>query len=60
VVFTNKDDEVHSIVSAATPPLFHSGALDTDDSFANVFSTPGTYAYFCSLHPHMHGTIIVT
>ena len=60
MVFTNKDDEVHSIVSAATPPLFRSGPLDTDDSFAYVFSTPGTYAYFCSLHPHMHGTIIVT
>jgi plastocyanin len=59
VVWTNHDDMPHTVVSAASPPLFRSKALDTDDSFSSVFDKPGTYAYFCGLHPHMQGTIVV-
>jgi plastocyanin len=33
--------------------------MDSDESFSFTFSTPGEYAYFCSLHPHMTGTIVV-
>ncbi len=33
--------------------------LDTDDSYACTFAKPGTYGYFCSLHPHMQGTVVV-
>jgi plastocyanin len=36
-----------------------SQALDTDDSFSFTFTTPGTYQYFCYVHPHMTGTIVV-
>jgi plastocyanin len=32
--------------------------MDTDDKFSFTFATPGSYAYFCSLHPHMTGTIV--
>lgn len=60
VVWTNHDDIPHSVVSAATPPLFKSAVLDTDETFARVFDTPGTYGYFCGLHPHMKGVIVVT
>ncbi len=60
VVFTNRDDIPHTIVSDARPPLFKSKALDTDDAFAMVFDKPGTYGYFCSLHSHMQGTVVVT
>jgi len=58
VVWTNRDEEPHIVVSAGGqfPP---SPALDTDDSFAAVFAKPGTYVYFCSIHPHMVGTIVV-
>jgi len=59
VVWTNHDDMVHSVVSDASPPLFKSKALDTDDSFSTIFDKPGTYPYFCGLHPHMQGTIVV-
>jgi plastocyanin len=58
VVFTNHDDIPHLVVSTTAPP-FKSDPLDTDDSFAHVFDTPGIHRYFCSLHPHMQGTIIV-
>lgn len=57
VNFTNQDDIPHTVV--ATNHAFKSKALDTGDSFSYTFTTPGEYAYFCSLHPHMKGTIIV-
>jgi plastocyanin len=59
VTWTNKDDEPHTVVNAADQPLFKSGALDTDDSFSFTFDKPGTYKYFCSVHPRMQGTITV-
>lgn len=58
VVWINRDDEPHLVVSASGQ-FPASPALDTDDSYAAVFSKPGTYTYFCSIHPHMVGTIIV-
>jgi plastocyanin len=58
VTWTNKDDIPHGI--AATGNAFRrSNALDTDDSYAFLFTTPGTYQYFCYIHPHMTGTIVV-
>jgi len=59
VVWTNNDDIPHTVVSAESPPLFKSKALDTDDAYSTVFDKPGTYGYFCGLHPHMQGTIVV-
>jgi plastocyanin len=59
VVWTNHDDMVHTVVSAANPPLFRSKPLDTDDSFSTVFDKPGSYGYYCGMHPYMQGTIVV-
>src|SRR6201999_2483374 len=56
VTRTNEDDIPHVV---AGPPTFKSKALDTDDHFSFTFTTPGTYSYFCSLHPHMTGSIVV-
>lgn len=58
IVWINRDDEPHLVVSAGGK-FPASPALDTDDSYASVFAKPGTYTYFCSIHPHMVGTIIV-
>jgi plastocyanin len=60
VTWTNHDDIPHTVTSAATPRLFHSGPLDTGDSFGFTFDAPGEYKYFCALHPHMQGTVLVT
>jgi plastocyanin len=57
VVWTNKDDEVHSV--AGEHGLFRSGALDTGERFSFRFDKPGTYQYACTLHSRMTGTIIV-
>ena len=57
VTFVNEDDIPHTVVS--TSLAFRSKALDTDDKYAFTFTTAGVYDYFCSLHPHMTGTIVV-
>jgi plastocyanin len=57
VTWTNADEDPHTI--SANDKSFHSAALDTDDKYSFTFTRPGEYAYFCSLHPHMTGKIIV-
>jgi plastocyanin len=58
VTWVNGDDTPHTVVAADTR-AFRSKVLDTDERFSFTFNQPGTYAYFCSLHPHMTGKIIV-
>src|SRR5215467_11513899 len=58
LTWTNRDDIAHGIASSNNA-FKKSGALDTDDSYAFTFTTPGTYQYFCYLHPHMVGSIVV-
>jgi plastocyanin len=57
VTFVNHDDIPHSIVDANGK--FKSKVLDTDDSYNMTFTTPGDVTYFCGLHPHMKGSIVV-
>ena len=57
VTWVNKDDVPHTIVSV--DHKFKSQALDTDEKFSFTFRDPGTYEYFCSVHPKMTGKIIV-
>src|SRR5580692_1357106 len=59
VTWNNKDEEPHTVTSADGGKTFKSDALDTDDKFSFTFDKPGTYKYFCSIHPHMVGTIVV-
>ncbi len=57
VTWRNDDDIPHTVASSTR--VFKSKALDTDDSFSFTFTEPGSYEYFCSLHPHMTGKIVV-
>jgi len=57
VTWVNGDDIPHTI--AAKDRSFRSKTLDTDGRFSFTFMTPGQYDYFCSLHPHMVGRIVV-
>jgi plastocyanin len=57
VTWTNNDDVPHTV--RADDASFHSAALDTGDSFKFVFTKPGVYSYFCSIHPKMVGKVIV-
>ena len=57
VTWTNADDIPHTVVSS--DGIFKSKVLDTNDHFTFTFAKPGQFGYFCSLHPHMTGTIVV-
>jgi plastocyanin len=57
VRWTNRDDIPHTVVS--DDKMFKSKALDTDEQFTYTFTKPGTYSYFCSIHPKMTGKVVV-
>jgi Icc protein len=57
VTWINRDDVPHTVVG--TKKEFRSAALDTDQKFSFTFKTPGTYEYYCDVHPRMTGTVIV-
>jgi len=57
VKWVNHDDIPHLVVNK--DKAFRSKALDTDDSFSYTFASAGTFDYFCALHPHMVGKVIV-
>ena len=57
VTWTNRDDIPHTVVS--DDKVFKSKVLDTDEKFSYTFAKPGTYGYFCSIHPKMTGKVMV-
>lgn len=59
VTWINKDGDAHTVTAVGAKPLFGSNPLDTGDSFSFTFNEPGTYAYFCKIHPTMKGVIVV-
>ena len=57
VTWLNDDEEPHTITS--TEGIFKSEAVESAGRFSYTFATPGTYHYFCALHPHMRADVIV-
>jgi plastocyanin len=58
ITWINRDEEPHTIVSVEKQ-FKKSSALDTDQEFTITAGAPGTYTYYCSVHPKMTGTIVV-
>ena len=58
VTWINDDDAPHTVV-AEDGKSFRSRTLDTGDKFSFTFMSPGTFGYFCSVHPHMTGKVVV-
>ena len=57
VTWTNADDETHTVT--AVDKAYTSTGLEHDATYSHRFATPGTYTYFCMLHPHMTATVVV-
>lgn len=57
VTWTNTDEDPHTVT--ASDKSFHSAALDTAGKYSYTFQRPGEFTYFCSLHPHMTGKVVV-
>ncbi len=49
---------IHTVTSKTS--LFSSGNIQSKESFSFTFGKPGTYAYFCAIHPWMNGTVVVS
>lgn len=58
VTWTNHDEEPHTV--AASDGSFHSPGMGTGATFSHLFPATGTFDYVCSIHPMMHGTVVVT
>jgi plastocyanin len=58
VTWTNNDDVPH-VVASNDKKMFKSKALDTDDHFSFTFTKPGTYSYYCAIHPKMTAKVVV-
>jgi plastocyanin len=60
VTWINDDEEPHNIVNVGQPTrVFRSGGIDGGDRYSFTFDKPGTYQYICSVHPFMHGEVVV-
>ena len=58
VTWTNHDEAPHTI--AAGDGSFHSPGMDANATYSFTFTKAGTFDYICSIHPFMHGTVVVT
>ena len=58
VQWINLDDIPHTVVEKTK--AWRSSALDTNDTYSRTFDQPGTYEYYCGLHPQMVAKVIVT
>jgi plastocyanin len=58
ITWTNSGAASHTVT--ADNGAFNSGQLGPGASFSQTFTTPGTYAYHCDIHPRMTGTVLVT
>ncbi|GAC1347372.1 MAG: hypothetical protein NVSMB18_32140 [Acetobacteraceae bacterium] len=59
VTWANHDDIPHTVISSQDPATMRSPILDTDETYSLTFDKPGTYGFFCSLHPHMQSQVVV-
>jgi plastocyanin len=59
VVWKNTDASVHTVTSTEPAGVFDSGVMGPDEEFAFTFQAPGTFDYFCAIHPMMVGTVLV-
>ena len=59
VTWTNRDEEPHTVVSS-DGSTFHSPGMGTGGTYTFTFTNPGSFDYVCSIHPFMHGTVVVT
>ncbi|MGI5375930.1 cupredoxin domain-containing protein [Streptomyces sp. CA-251387] len=59
VTWTNDDTAPHDVKTTSAPAAFHSPMLNKGGSWSFTFMTPGTYAYYCTVHPNMTARIVV-
>lgn len=74
ITWYNDDREAHTVTSGDSPGrfgwmdnkdfgkpdgIFDSGEFSPGDSWSYKFEEPGTFSYFCKIHPWMEGIVVV-
>jgi len=59
VTWVNNGQAPHTVTATDPEGAFDSGTLQPGESFSFTFKQPGTYAYYCTIHPFMKGTVTV-
>jgi amicyanin len=59
VTWTNHDQAPHDVVTTSGPASLRSPMLAQGESWSFTFTVPGTYSYYCSVHPDMRAQVIV-
>ena len=59
VTWTNMDSAPHTVTVSSGPVTFSSPTLQKGDTFTYTFTTPGSYSYYCAVHPDMTANVIV-
>jgi plastocyanin len=64
IKWTNDDNVIHTVTQGkpsegANSTGFSSGPIQPGGTFVHFFDESGTIDYFCTIHPHMIGKVIV-
>ncbi|MDT0322656.1 cupredoxin domain-containing protein [Streptomyces millisiae] len=59
VTWTNQDTAPHDVLTTAGPVTVDSPMLEQGDQWSYTFTTPGTYDYYCTVHPDMTARVVV-
>lgn len=59
VTWMQHDQAPHDVVTTSAPAAFRSPMLSAGQSWSHTFTKPGTYSYYCSVHPDMRASVTV-
>jgi amicyanin len=60
VTFVQEDSVPHTATGSGNSSLIRSPTLTKGQTYTVTFTKPGTYDYICSIHPYMHGSVVVS
>ena len=59
ITWTNQDTAPHTVTTTSGPERLNSPYLSKGQSWSYTFTAPGTYQYYCTVHPDMRAQVIV-
>ena len=59
VTWMQHDEAPHDVITTSAPVAFRSPQLSAGQSWSYTFRQPGTYQYYCSVHPDMRASVTV-
>jgi len=59
ITWTNQDEAPHTVTTSSGPQTISSPSLSKGQSFTFRFTVPGTYSYYCAVHPDMRAQVVV-